>query len=419
MQQMHIDDKASTLSQFILPIVFENQSFNHSPHHQQQLQKQHCDRARFFYRLHQKKKQRRLQHGPLPVRHHQQHVEEIKRHNQEQKMENKLITAIVGSSIARNISVKNIENETNEVRLRFKSGSDCADALSWLESTDGQFFMRGVNQLVFILDTNDIYLVGAFQTVERIDYTIEKIRRSYPGISKLKLNQTEKIRKSLYDDWRRHCQKIADDLSESHQDSVEKVNESDKENKVELLLPKSVNKSTASDESPPRLPTRATVQQESNTPKIVEASFILTLKDWKDIYNSSTREMEPGWTDMMYEKVRSCNFRCTLAFKNHHVSLEESRKINSSFFRFIATCKTPSCKRTFEDFIRDEPTYRDSIVVHIRAVGDEDHSADEKAVPRHLNGKARLEVGKAANAIGCLKVFQQKVEKANEEMVWV
>ncbi|CAF3829227.1 unnamed protein product, partial [Rotaria sp. Silwood1] len=198
-----------------------------------------------FYRLRQKKKQRRLQHGPLPVRHHQQHVEEIKRHNQEQKMENKLITAIVGSSIARNISVKNIENETNEVRLRFKSGSDCADALSWLESTDGQFFMRGVNQLVFILDTNDIYLVGAFQTVERIDYTIEKIRRSYPG--------------------------------------------------------------------------------------------------------------------------------------------------------------TPSCKRTFEDFIRDEPTYRDSIVVHIRAVGDEDHSADEKAVPRHLNGKARLEVGKAANAIGCLK----------------
>ncbi|CAF3583556.1 unnamed protein product [Rotaria sp. Silwood1] len=60
-------------------------------------------------------------------------------------------------------------------------------------------------------------------------------------ISKLKLNQTEKIRKSLYDDSRRHCQKIADDLSKSHQDSVEKVNESDKENKVELLLPKSID----------------------------------------------------------------------------------------------------------------------------------------------------------------------------------
>ena len=183
MHEMHIDDKPSTSSQFILPMVFENQSFNHSPHHQQQLSKQHCDRARFFYRLRQNKKQRRLQHGPLPVRDHQQHVQEIKRNNQEQKRENKLITAIVGSSIARNISVKNIENETNEVRLRFKIGSDCADALSWLESTDGQMFMRGVNQLIFILGTNDIHRVGAFQTVQRIDCTIEKIRCLYPGVN--------------------------------------------------------------------------------------------------------------------------------------------------------------------------------------------------------------------------------------------
>ncbi|CAF3275378.1 unnamed protein product [Rotaria sp. Silwood2] len=162
MQGMHIDDKPSTSSQFMLPMVFENQSFNHSPHHQQQLQKQHCNRARFFYRLRQKKKQRRLQHGPLPVRHHQQHVEEIKRHNQEQKMENKLIIAIVGS---------------------FKSGSDSADALIWLESPDGQSFMRNVNQLIFILGTNDIHRVGAFQTVERIDYIIEKIRRLYPDVN--------------------------------------------------------------------------------------------------------------------------------------------------------------------------------------------------------------------------------------------
>ncbi|CAF3275361.1 unnamed protein product [Rotaria sp. Silwood2] len=236
-------------------------------------------------------------------------------------------------------------------------------------------------------------------------------------ISKLKLNQTENIRQSLYNVWRRNRQKSADVLFESHQDSVEKVHKSDKENKVELLLPKSVNKSTASDESSPHAQTRSTVEQESNTSTIVEASFILTLKDWKDIYNSSTRKMVPGWTDMMSEKVRSCNFRCTLALKNHHVSLEESHKINSSFSHCIATCKTPSCKRTFEVFIRDEPIYRDSIVVHIRAGGDEDHSADEKAIVRHLTGKARLEVGKAASAIGCLKVLQQKVENADEEML--
>ncbi|CAF0923469.1 unnamed protein product [Rotaria sordida] len=87
MHEMHIDDKPSTTSQFILPMVFENQSLNHSPHHQQQLHKQHCDRTRFFYQLHQKKKERRLPHGPLSVRHHQQHVKEIKRNNQDQKRE--------------------------------------------------------------------------------------------------------------------------------------------------------------------------------------------------------------------------------------------------------------------------------------------------------------------------------------------
>ena len=144
----------------------------------------------------------------------------------------------------------------------------------------------------------------------------------------------------MYNVWRRNRQKIADDLSENLQDSVEKVNELDKKDKVKFVLPKSVGKSTVSDESPSHPQTRLKVQKESDTPTIVEASFILSLKDWNNIYNSFTRKMEPGWTDMMYKKVCSCSFRCILIFKNHHVGLEESRKINSSFFRSIATCKT-------------------------------------------------------------------------------
>ncbi|CAF1136739.1 unnamed protein product [Didymodactylos carnosus] len=144
------------------------------------------DRSRFFYQLRQKTKQRRLKHAPLHMRpNHQQHVQEIKRNNQEQKRENKLITAIVGSSMARNISVKNIESETDEVRLRFKSGSDCADALAWLLSSDGQRFMLNVNHLVFILGTNDIHRAGAYESIRRIDYTIDTIRRLYPGVKQV------------------------------------------------------------------------------------------------------------------------------------------------------------------------------------------------------------------------------------------
>ncbi len=186
MQKMHIDDEPLASSQLIPTMVFQNQSLNNSSNHHHQ-QQQHRDRSRLFYRLRQKKKQRRLQHGVLPVRHHQhehehqhQHVEQMTMNGHEQKRRNKIVTAIVGSSIARNLSVKNIESETDEVRLRFKSGSDCADALAWLESTDGQIFMRGVNQIIFVLGTNDIHRVGAFQTVQRIDRTIEIVRRLYP-----------------------------------------------------------------------------------------------------------------------------------------------------------------------------------------------------------------------------------------------
>ena len=184
MNKMHIDDEPCSSHQAVLPMVFENQSFNYSPNHQQP-KKQHCGRAHFFHQLRQKKKQRRLQHGPLPVRHHhrQQYVQQTNRINREHVRENKLITAIVGSSIARNIVVRNVESETDEVRLRFKSGSDCADALAWLESTDGQSFMRSVNQLIFIIGTNDIHRVGAFQTVGRIDQTVEPVRRSYPSVN--------------------------------------------------------------------------------------------------------------------------------------------------------------------------------------------------------------------------------------------
>ena len=126
--------------------------------------------------------------------------------------------------------------------------------------------------------------------------------------------------------------------------------------------------------------------------------------------------MQPGWTNLIYRKVSSCNFRCTLGFQTHYIGAENSRTKNSSFFRCIATCKN-MCQRVFEIFIREEPSGKESFVVRIQAVGDENHDEDGKAVVRHLTGKERLDVGKEAAAIGPLKVFQQKVEIADEEML--
>lgn len=83
--------------------------------------------------------------------------------------------------------------------------------------------------------------------------------------------------------------------------------------------------------------------------------------------------MTLDWTTAIYNKVREEKFRCNLIFKNHHLTVENSRKRNASFFRSVAVCSFSSCERTFEIFIRDEPIGKESIVVRIRAMGDENH----------------------------------------------
>ena len=179
MSKLHIANETAISFQMVSPKVFENQSLGCASDQQQR----NCDRSRFFYKLRQKRKQRRLQRGPFhPNSRSQQQAHGIDRDDQEQKGEAKLITAIVGSSIARNIAVHNIESRRDEVRLRFQSGSDCAEALRWLQSTDGQCFMHGVHQLIFIIGTNDLHRVGAFETVQRIDHTVATVRGFYPRV---------------------------------------------------------------------------------------------------------------------------------------------------------------------------------------------------------------------------------------------
>ncbi len=43
--------------------------------------------------------------------------------------------------------------------------------------------MRDVNQLIFIIGTNDIHRVGADEAVRRISQTIELVRLLYPGVN--------------------------------------------------------------------------------------------------------------------------------------------------------------------------------------------------------------------------------------------
>ncbi|CAF3916825.1 unnamed protein product, partial [Rotaria sordida] len=206
-------------------------------------------------------------------------------------------------------------------------------------------------------------------------------------ISKLNLNQTESIRHSMYNFWRRNRTKIESTLSENRLDCVKEDHKSDKKNEEELSPLNSEIKPLASNATLPKPQTRSTAQHKLNLPTIVEASFIMNYKDWKGIYDRSQRKMKSGWTDVVDKRVRSCNFHCTLAFDRRKVGVENSH----------------------------EPVSRESIVFRVRAMGDENHEGPP--VARQLTGEKRLEVGKAANAVGPLKVFHEKVESADEEML--
>ena len=235
-------------------------------------------------------------------------------------------------------------------------------------------------------------------------------------LSKMKLNEIEKIRHSLYHFWRRNRQKLAADIADNRFDSAEEDDSLERDAEAGLPSSESEMKPVASDVSVLHPETRSAVQQRLNLPTIAEASFVLSKREWKEIYDRSTRKMIPGWTDVLYKRVSSCNFRCTLTFKRYNIGAENSRKKNSPLFRCTAICKN-SGERVFEIWIKEEPSGKESFVVRIRAVGDENHDEDGEAVARHLTGKERLEVGKEAAAIGPLKVLQQKVEIADEEML--
>jgi hypothetical protein len=118
-------------------------------------------------------------------------------------------------------------------------------------------------------------------------------------LSKLKLNETEKIRHSLYNFWRRNRQKLAGDISENSLNSVDDDDQSERGVEVKLPSSNSEMKSVPSDGSVSHRDTRSTVQQQLNLPTIIEASFVMNHREWKEIYDRSTRQMIPGWTGIL------------------------------------------------------------------------------------------------------------------------
>ena len=110
----------------------------------------------------------------------------------------------------------------------------------------------------------------------------------------MKFNQAEKKRHSLYNFWRRNLQKISHSLSENATNCAGEDFKSENKNEVELPALNSEIKPLTSNASLPYPGTRSAVQQQLDFPTIIESSFILPPKQWKEIYDTATSEMKSG-----------------------------------------------------------------------------------------------------------------------------
>ena len=62
-----------------------------------------------------------------------------------------------------------------------------------------------------------------------------------------------------------------------------------------------------------------------------------------------------AWTSIFKRGIKVSNPWCSMRFKNNHVRMEKSRKINSApFFRGAAECKRKECPLQLKLIIKEE-----------------------------------------------------------------
>ncbi|CAF0841297.1 unnamed protein product [Didymodactylos carnosus] len=219
-------------------------------------------------------------------------------------------------------------------------------------------------------------------------------------IDRLKLDQNECTRLSLYNIWCRGRHEI--------KFLVEKQKAGTAENNLSLHS----NPSLPLPQQPKTRPN----QRESAHAVQTETSIVLTFNEWKSAFSCTHRKMKPYWTDMFYEKLTSCGFKCPVKFKTPYIK-KGTRKQACSFFCCYAMCSISICTRKYQIILKQEPEENASVLFLVRITGKENHNINTEISARQLRGKNRILVGKQANEIGPLGVFREHVKNANESLL--
>ena len=221
---------------------------------------------------------------------------------------------------------------------------------------------------------------------------------------KLEIDHNEKVRHSLYNIWHSKHNGIAKLVKKELETVGINANDGDNGGINEAEEVSSTGKSIPTLPSDPSLPlpqkpnTRINKSENvhnSVTQKstIDDMSLALTPIEWKAAFSRTLQKMNEGWTNIFYEKLKSCGITCALCFRKSHVK-KGKRKHACKFFWCRATCTNSECTRSYFIILKNQPDVHTSALFLVRVSGIENHNAKAETMARQLRGEERHRVGK-------------------------
>ncbi|CAF3959946.1 unnamed protein product [Rotaria sp. Silwood1] len=246
-------------------------------------------------------------------------------------------------------------------------------------------------------------------------------------IRKLKLDDDEKTRHSLYNIWHLKRHRIRELVDEKKKKKMMEMKEEDSNDRNEAENCSIGKKIIATLPSEPSLPlteppsTRAyqkavasgTIYQRH----CIRTEFIsLTRNEWKSAYSCTHKKTKSGWTSIFDEKLKFIGHTCSLCFHSPNIP-RGKRKRNCSDFWFSAACTGDICKRKYIVSHRRDIDNDLMALFRVDVYGEENHSTDNVMRPRKMDAKERDVIGKRANEIGPAATFRELVEVADEKLL--
>ncbi|CAF2927464.1 unnamed protein product [Rotaria sp. Silwood2] len=247
-------------------------------------------------------------------------------------------------------------------------------------------------------------------------------------INKLKLDDDEKIRHSLYNIWHsdRHeiCKLVEAKKKEIEIEEMKERDSNDGNEAENGSIGKKIIATLPSQSSLPlhEPPSTRAYQKAVASGNIYERHCIrtefisLTRNEWKSAYSRTDKKTNTGWTSIFDKKLKSIGNTCSLCFHSPNIP-RGIRKRNCSDFWFSATCTGDICKRKYIVSHRREIDNDFMALFRVDVYGEENHSKDNVMRPRKMNAEERDAIGKRANQIGPVATFREIVEAADEKML--